>query len=209
MSFSLFNRSFPFIELIGRQLTTLREAAVLLDSVFSDFRELAEKCTRIRALAPYSEVAADEVTRQLSLTYLKPDERKDIYDLNLALQEAMVAVVDVSTRIGLYGFREIRAAARNLTAALVEMITENERLVSNLVAARIDDEYEQKMRRLKEEARMFLVVGLGETYESEPRTPADVLEVVKWGQIYDRLEEALLATSRLTAIIQGIILKNV
>ena len=209
MSFSLFNRTFPFIGLIERQLATLREAAVLLDSVFLDFRELAEKCSRIRALASYSEVAADEVTHQLALTYLKSDERKDIYDLNLALQEAMVAVVDVSTRIGLYGFREIRAAARNLTAALVEMITENERLVANLVAARIDAEHEQKMRRLKEEARMFLLVGLGETYESEPQTPQDVLEVVKWGQIYDRLEEALLAASRLTAIIEGIILKNV
>lgn len=208
MSFSLFNRSFPFADLIERQLALLQDAAVLLDSIFRDFQDLSGKCTRIRALATESEAAADEVTRQLALTFLKPDERKDIYELNLALQETMLAVRNVSTRVGLYGC-QIRQGAQSLTGILVEMLAGCARLVANLIAGRPEDEGRQKRRRLKEEAQAFLLVCLGETYESEPQTPREVLEIVKWGQIYDRLEESVISASRLETIVEGIILKNV
>ena len=208
MSFSLFNRSFPFTALIERQLKALQDAATLLDSIFSDFRDLNAKCTRIRAIATESEAAADEVTRQLALTYLKPDERNDIYQLNLALQDAMLAVNNVSTRVGLYNL-QIRSGAQGLTGVLLEMLSECARLVANLIAASPNAENVQKMRRLKEEARMFLLVCLGETYESEPQMPKEVLEVVKWGQIYDRFEESIICASRIATIVEGIILKNV
>ncbi len=209
MSFSLFNRSFPFVDLIERQLKALQDAAALLDSIFRDFQDLAGKCTRIRALAAESEAAADEVNRQLALTYLKPDERKDIYELNLALQDAMLAVKNVSTRIGLYGFTQIRNGMQSLTGILLEMFAECAHLVGNLASIRPDAGNREKMRRLKEEAQMFLLVCLGETYESEPRTPPEVLGVVKWGQILDRLEESVLSAARLATIVEGIILKNV
>lgn len=209
MSFSLFDRSFPFIDMIERQLKALQDAATLLDSIFRDFEDLGGRCTRIRALASECESAADEVTRQLALTFLKADERKDIYELNLALQETMLAMKNVSTRVGLYGFRQIRSGAQSLTGILLEMLKECARRVTNLTAARPDAENRQKMRRLEEEAQMFLLVCLGETYESEPRTPREVLEVVKWGQIYDRLEESILRATRLVTIVEGIILKNV
>ncbi len=209
MSFSLFNRSFPFVDLVERQLKALQDAAALLDSLFRDFQDLAGKCSRIRVLAAESEAAADEVTRQLALTFLKAEERTDIYELNVALQDAMLAVKNVSTRVGLYGFGQIRSGAQNLTGILLEMLAECAGVVANLAAARSHAENRQKMRRLEEEAQMFLLVGLGETYESEPRTPMEVLEVVKWGQIFDRLEESVLSAARVATIVEGIILKNV
>jgi len=208
MTFSLFNRSFPFVELIESELKALQEAAAILDTLFLDFQELTSKCMRIRSLAAESETAADEVTRQLALTFLKPEERKDIYELNLALQDSMLAVKNVSTRVGLYGC-QIQKGAQSLTRILLEMLAECSRLIDNLKIARPVDENRRKMRRLKEEAQMFLLVCLGETYESEPKTPSEVLEVVKWGQIYDRLEETLISTSRLVSIVEGMILKNV
>jgi uncharacterized protein Yka (UPF0111/DUF47 family) len=85
MTFSLFNRSFPFIELIERELQALRDAAEILDSLFAEFQDLTGKCTRIRSLASDSEAASDEVTRQLALTFLKPEERRDLYELNLGI----------------------------------------------------------------------------------------------------------------------------
>ncbi len=208
MSFSLFNRSFPFVDLIERQLKALQDSASLLDSIFRDFRDLNARCAQVRAIAAENEAASDEVIRQLALTFLKPDERNDIYQLNLALQDAMLAMKNVSTRIGLYGCQD-RSGAQSLTGILIEMLAECAGLVANLIAARPNDENRQKMRRLKEEAQMFLLVCLGETYESEPKTPPEVLEVVKWGQIYDRLEESIISATRIATILEGIILKNV
>ncbi len=208
MSFSLLNRSFPFIDLIERQLNALREAATLLDSIFGDFQNLAEKCKHIRELAAASETAADEVTRQLALTFLKPDERKDIYELNLALQEAMLAVKNVSTRVGLYGCR-FRQGPQNLTGIVLEILAECTRLIANVIAAPPEAGSRGKIRQLKEGAQIFLLVCLGETYEADAKTLPEVLEVVKWGHIYDRLEECVLSATRIATVIEGIILKNV
>ncbi len=208
MSFSLFSRSFPFTGLVERQLEAIQDAAAILDSIFRDFKDLPERCSRIRTIATECEASADEVARQLALTYLKPDERNDIYQLNVALQDAMLAIKNVSTRVGLYRC-QIRSGAESLTGTLLEMFSECARLVANLIATSPNAGNLQKMRSLEQEAQMLLLVLLGETYESEPQMPHEMLEVVKWGQIYDRLEESILCASRIATIVEGIILKNV
>jgi uncharacterized protein len=208
MSFSLFNRSFPFIDLIERQLKALREAATLLDAIVGDFQDVAERCKQIRELAAESETAADEVTRQLGLTFLRPDERKDIYELNLAIQDAMLAVKNVSTRVGLYGCH-FRHGPQNLTGIVLEILAEGAGLIANVVGAPPEAGRREKVRRLKERAQIFVLVCLGETYEAEAKTLPEVLEVVKWGQIYDRLEQCVLSATRIATIIEGIVLKNV
>ena len=61
---------------------------------------------------------------------------------------------------------------------------------------------------IRREFDRFLLVGLGELYESEPSTNADVMEIVKWSQMYDRFEEAMNAIHHITTILESIVLKG-
>ena len=48
---------------------------------------------------------------------------------------------------------------------------------------------EEKLDEIRKETRMLFLVGLGELYEVRGETDPDLLEIMKWAQIYDRLEE--------------------
>jgi len=65
------------------------------------------------------------------------------------------------------------------------------------------------VRKLKKQADMFLLVGLGEIYESAVGGVENLLEVLKWSQIYDRLEVVASCIEHTVNVIEGIILKKV
>jgi len=54
-------------------------------------------------------------------------------------------------------------------------------------------------------------MALAEMYDSRlsiPEECIDVIDMIKWTQIYDRIEECVYRTGRLANIIEGITLKN-
>jgi uncharacterized protein Yka (UPF0111/DUF47 family) len=66
-----------------------------------------------------------------------------------------------------------------------------------------------RVRKLKKEADTFLLVGLGEIYESAGGGVDNLLAALKWSQIYDRLEETASCLEHTVNVIEGIILKKV
>ena len=67
----------------------------------------------------------------------------------------------------------------------------------------------ERVRKLREEAGMFLLVGLGEVYESAGGSVTHLLEAVKWGQIFDRLEDAVSCLEHTANVIERMVLKKV
>ena len=60
-------------------------------------------------------------------------------------------------------------------------------------------------------AEMLLTIALGEIYDYrliKPEVMLDVVDMIKWTQIYDRIEQAINRTESLANIIEGIVLKN-
>jgi uncharacterized protein Yka (UPF0111/DUF47 family) len=61
---------------------------------------------------------------------------------------------------------------------------------------------------LKKEADMLLLLLLGENYERRAENASDLLEIIKWSHIYDRIEETFANAEVLANVIEGITLKN-
>ncbi len=205
---SLFSAAFPFNELFRRQGGRLAESAAVLDSIISDFNDVSGKCSRIHALASEAELDAREIARQLSLTLILPGDRGDIHELNMAFESSCNSVKAAAARIGLYGFSKMRASARELTKDLVGMSAEISKMLEIMNRGTGAREAARSAVKIRAEAENFLLVELGELYE-QPDIKADaVLDIVKWSQIYDRLEEALNRAERVAQIIEGITLKQ-
>ena len=205
---SLFSAAFPFSELFRGQGGRLAESAASLDSIFSDFRDVSAKCARIHTLASEADSDAREIALQLSLILILPGDRGDLYELNMAFEACFNSIKAVAARIGLYGFTEIRGSSRELTKNLVEMSAEIGKMLGIMSRGTGAHEAARGAVKIRKEAESFLLVGLGELYEQPDIKAASVLEIVKWSQIYDRLEEALNRAERAAQIIEGITLKQ-
>ena len=205
---SLFSAAFPFSELFRRQGGRFAESAAVLDSIFGDFKDVGARCARIHALAAEADAEAREIARQLSLILILPGDRGDIHELNLAFEACLNSVKAAAARIGLYGFTGTRASARELTKDLAGMADEILKMLEIMSRGTGAREAARGAVKIRREAENFLLVGLGELYEQPDIKAAAVLEIVKWSQIYDRLEEALNRAERAAQIIEGITLKQ-
>ncbi len=209
MNTSLFSDTYPFFGLFRRQAGALGEAARELAGLFEGLQDVSARCRRVEERAADGLAAARAVERELALALAESPDREDIRDLNRAFELAFQALRAVSSRTGLYGVCSPEKGAAELGVCLAEMAAEIGPLLECVVRQGSGAERRERVRGLRAEAGMFLLVGLGAVYESAAGQPDHLLEVMKWSQIYDRLEEAVACLERAANVIERMILKKV
>lgn len=211
MAFTLFPKSAKFFDLFIEQSQKLVESANILNDIFENHSNVEEKCAQIHIIEEEADILSREIARQLSLTFITPIDREDIHGINIAQEEIQNLIDAVSTRIGLYGFGTIRKTAKNLMANIKAMIEETGKMVIYLRDRKDVSESYATIKLLKDDCGTLLSMALGEIYDSRLSSPEeciDIIDMIKWTQIYDRIEECVYRAGRLANIIEGITLKN-
>jgi len=208
MSFSLFPKSVKFFKLFIRQNDMMREAVSMLYNVFQEFTDVENKCKYINIIESDANAVCRGIAKQLSLTFITPIDREDIHEINLAQEDLINLIRAISTRVGLYDFERMRFAAKKLVGNLKTMVDETGTMLQKLRSKETVDAHMARVKTLKAECDMLLLVALAENYDAPIDEHRDILEIVKWSHIYDRIEKAIHRTENLADIIEGIVLKN-
>jgi len=211
MAFTLFPKSAKFFDLFINQSQKLVESVNILNDIFENHSNVEEKCARIHIIEEEADIIFREISRQLSLTFITPIDREDIHGINIAQEEIQNLIDAVSTRIGLFGFISIRRTAKSLLANIKAMIEETAKMVVSLRDRKnVSDSY-ATIKLLKDDCETVLSMALAEIYASRlssPEESVDIVDMIKWTQIYDRIGECVYRAGRLANIIEGITLKN-
>ncbi|MBP6978432.1 MAG: DUF47 family protein [Bacteroidales bacterium] len=205
---SFFPKVIKFFKLFKHQNQVLLESAGVLDSLFSDYTHVSEKCSSIIKNEQAGNEISREIARSLALTFITPIDREDIYAINTAHEDVHNSIRAIATRIGLYQFENIKPGAASLVQKIHAMITEISAMLTESSIKKDVEHAVLKIKEIKQEADTMLLVSLGEIYESPVATPQDLMNTIKWSHIYDRIEEALACTDVLANTIEGISLKN-
>lgn len=211
LGFSLFPRTVKFYDLFMKQSSKMMESVTILNSIFNDFTDVEDKCSRIHIIEDDGKIISKEIAKQLSLTFITPIDREDIHEINLTQKDIHDLINAISTRIGLFGFTHISKTPKDLINILRQMIEEVDKMLDKLSKKMEVDEHCIIIGQLKDDAEMLLAIGLGEIYDyrlSKPELALDIVDIIKWTQIYDRIEQAINRTESLANIIEGIVLKN-
>jgi uncharacterized protein len=211
MGFSLFPKKVKFFDLFKKQSLKMIESVNILNSIFTEFRDVEDKCIKIHMIEDDGNAIYREIARELSLTFITPIDREDIHDINLTQKDIHVLINAISTRLGLFAFLYIRQSAKDLVGILKTMIEEVGKMIEKLSKNQNVSDNCDRISEVKEEAETLLTIALGEIYDyklSKPEETLDLVEMIKWTQIYDRIEQAINRTEGLSNIIEGIVLKN-
>lgn len=208
MGFSFFPKEIQFFDLFQEQYGKLNEAVTALNSIFQEFEDVENKCKSINLIEETGNGIARSISQQLSMTFITPIDREDIHNINIAQEDLLNLIKAISTRIGLYDFHVVKFPAKKLVKNLSIMIEEGGRMLERLRERKAVDESAKKVKSLKYECEMLLLVALGEVYDIKLTGFDAVMEIVKWTHIYDRIEQAVNQAERLADIIEGVVLKN-
>lgn len=209
MAFSLFPREVKFFEMFQKQHALVLEAAGHLETVFGKREDAVSACRTINRLEEEANALLLDVFLQMSHAFITPLDREDIHSLVLAQEEVMNAIRLVSARVGVYSFHQVPASAQDLARDLKAQVASLGATLPLLDKRQQVETHLQAVRKAGAESAALLLVAVGEMYEKSMSTPADVLNVVKWTQVFDRLEQALEKAEALAKVIERISVKYV
>jgi uncharacterized protein len=206
MSF-LFPRSTDFYNLFERSAAKAVEGAQLLEDLIKRFDEVSLKAKRIKDVEHEGDLITHETIEKLNKTFLTPLDREDIHRLISSLDDILDFIEATSERLSLYNVKEIRPDTMILVDILVRTTREVQHAVGTLRHLKSSDsvlKHCTEIDRLENESDFASRSAIAKLFEPN----ANPLDVIKWKEIYDCIENAVDRCEDAANVIEGIVLKN-
>jgi hypothetical protein len=208
MSFRLFPKAPKFFGFFRDQNRIIVEAATVLNTIVLDYGDCDVRCQIINRLEADGDALNRTISQLLSTTFITPIDREDIHLINSSQETILNHIQAISNRIGVYEFTRMRFPAQRMVSNLKDMVTAIGVLLGMLENKGEVAEYVGQVKHQKKECEMLLLSGLGELYDSPNTSPAELMEIIKWTHVYDRIDKAFNRAWQLAKAIEGIVLKN-
>lgn len=196
-----------FFEFFEQHTRVSKEVCAELDSLAANLDDLENRKKRIKEL----EHRADDIARRcidaLHNTFITPIDRADIHRLIRRLDDIIDAINSFAARIHMYQFDHTRPEMRQLTLILIESVEQIDIAVHDLSQLRKKGEEIQKccwnVYELESRADDILQAALINLFESE----SDPIVLIKWKEIFERLERTTDLCQEVAHIISGIVIE--
>ncbi len=206
MRFRLFPRDEKFFDLFAQQTRKVLEGAKLMKELFHNYDQVKELTGKIKEKESEGDDITHEIVERLNRTFVTPIDREDIYNLACTLDDILDYMQAVSERLNLFKIGKTTDTAKDFSRVLESSIEELLKAVILLHDMRNSEEIMGsciEVNRLENEADTILRSAIAKLFEEEE----DPMEVMKWKEIYDNLENAVDSCEDVANIIEGVVLK--
>jgi predicted phosphate transport protein (TIGR00153 family) len=199
-----------FQELFFKDTENLLRAARLFAEIArsTSLDERRVKAVQLKAL----EHEGDQITRQifeaLNTSFITPLDREDIRSLGSLLDDILDHLEGVAQYLVIFELRESTEAMRqfaDILLSMAEAIDKGTRLVSDLAHAKEIHHAIVRISELENQGDALYNTVIADLFKTDGRHP---LEVMKWKEVYDGLEEACDGCKDYTHVLGNVMIKN-
>ena len=163
-----------------------------------------EHLRRIKAIEHECDDLTHSISTRLNKSFITPFDREDIYLLSGALDDIVDLIDDAARAMVMYDVRESTPHARNFAAVIERMAVELDDVVSMLSKPSGLTQRLVELHRLENEGDEIYHKAIAELF----RSGSDPLTVIKWKDIYEKLEAAVDRCENVANIIESVIIKH-
>jgi predicted phosphate transport protein (TIGR00153 family) len=145
-----------------------------------------------------------DIIQRLNSTFVTPIDREDIYALASALDDIVDFVEEVSDFLGLYRIEAPMEQAQHMARILHESARQISQAMPRLRSFKDIHHYTIEINRLENDGDRVMREALASLFERG----IDPMMVIRWKDIFERLEDAIDATETTANILEGIVIKN-
>jgi predicted phosphate transport protein (TIGR00153 family) len=206
MKLKISQRSEEFFELFVESAKNLRAATELLKDLIDNYTDVDLKVKRIQDREHEGDEVTHAIIRRLNTSFVTPIDREDIYQLATALDDVMDGVEAVSD---LFLLHHIEAPLPQMQAQIDVLLraTQQTELALGLLQ-KMDRErlepYWIEINTLENEGDQLYRHAVAELFSGEHKA----MDVLRWKEVIENLEEALDGTENVANIIESIVLKH-
>jgi predicted phosphate transport protein (TIGR00153 family) len=193
-----------FFDLFERAGTNIVHAAELLDEMLASYPESADLADEIRAAEHEGDRITHEVIQRLNHTFVTPIDREDILQLTSALDDIVDYIEEVADYLGLYKIEAPMSQAQRLATVLRDGTRQIATALPLIRGFKDISDRMVEVHRLENEGDRITREAIASLFE----TGIDPMVVIRWKDIFERLENAIDSTERAAFILEGIVIKN-
>jgi uncharacterized protein len=193
-----------FFDLFEEAANNVLRAAELLDEMLRTFPEHHDLARSILLCEQEGDRITYDMIQRLNSTFVTPIDREDILALASGLDDIVDLTEEVADYLGLYKIEAPMEQAQRLAHILMECCRRVAEAVPRMRGFRDVSHYTNEIHRLETDGDRVTREAVASLFDNG----IDPMVVIRWKDIFERLEDAIDATEHIANVIANIVTKN-
>jgi predicted phosphate transport protein (TIGR00153 family) len=202
--FSIVPKDRVFFDLFAEGGQNTLRAAKLLRDMLEQWPDEGGLSRDILKAEQEGDRITHDIIQRLNTTFVTPIDRDDIYSLATQMDDVVDYIEEVADFMGLYRIEAPMDQAQALAEVLVNCCEQLYGLLLNLRGFKDLDHYWIEIHRLENDGDRIYRDAVASLFADR----IDPMVVIRWRDVFLRLERAIDATETSASILEGIVIKN-
>ena len=182
-------------------------AAKKLNDLINNYTDVDKKIDSIQEIEHNCDIKVHDIIDQVNKSFITPIDREDINEIAKELDNITDAIEDTAHRFRMFDIKFIREDAKVLSNMIVTcteelkvvMVEMKHMKTSKLLCPKIIE-----VNRIENEADVLYRKAITSLFTSG----MDTLEIIRWKEIYEFLENSLDACEDVANTVEGVVMKH-
>jgi predicted phosphate transport protein (TIGR00153 family) len=194
-----------FFDLFEEAGANAVRAAALLEQLLHEWPEHGELQRDIVVCEHEGDRITHDIIQRLNQTFVTPFDREDIIALASGLDDVVDWIEEVSDFLSIYRIEAPMGQAQEMATVLHAAVTEIGAAIPRLRTLKDVHQHTVEVNRLENDGDRLLRSALAALFD---RDGIDPMVVIRWKDIFERLEHAIDATETAMNTLEGVVIKN-
>ncbi|MDR0858057.1 MAG: DUF47 family protein [Oscillospiraceae bacterium] len=200
-------KSYNYFEQFEKQMTMCEKAAEQLVAMLADYTDIHNKAEEIHDTEHKADEHLHELMQELNRSFVTPIDREDIVQLANALDDITDAIEDVANLFDVMSIERVKPEAKEMSQLILESSIALSALVSEFHLFKSSKNLNDLIIKVNEVETKGDELHRSVTKEMF-KNEKDAIELMKWKQIFDTMEETLDIFEDVADMIDGLVIKN-
>ncbi len=201
---SLVPKDNAFFDLLARAGQNASHSAVLLKQMIEGWPETKELARELLLAEQEGDKITHEIVHKVNTTFVTPIDGGDIYGLATQLDDVVDYIEETADFMGLYRIEAPMEQSVAMADVLVRCCEQLAASLEHLNGFKDLEHYWIEIHRLENEGDRIYRDAVASLFANG----VDPMFVIRWRDIFLRLERAIDATETAAHILEGIVIKN-
>ena len=196
-----------FFDLFDELVNKIEEGGELFLDMVEHYEYSEPKIVKLKELEHEADVITHKTYEKMHKTFLTPIDREDIYALVNKMDSILDMIEASAARMSLYKVKvpakEIIEQAKILDKS-IKKVKHIVHAMRNMKNAKMIIDSCVEINTLENEGDIVMRMTMTRLFEQEK----DPIELIKWKEIFERIEEAIDVCEDVANIVEGIVLKH-
>jgi predicted phosphate transport protein (TIGR00153 family) len=197
-------RDMQYFDLFESAATNCVRAAELLEQMLQNWPDSASLSRDIVVCEQEGDRITHDIIQRLNQTFVTPIDREDILQLASVMDDIADFTEEVADYLGLYKIEAPMDQAQRLAEILVYATRQIAEAMPRLRDFRDISHFTIEIHRLENDGDRVSREAMAALFDHG----IDPMTVIRWKDIYERLENAIDATEQTANILESIVIKN-